>query len=424
MQGELKRRAREDYRKIRASILKHGIVVPLFIWRDGGRNRVIDGTGRTETLRKMAGEGFAIPPLPVVFIHAKDEAEAKEILLKISSHYGQVSQKGFEEFIRGLEIDFEDLGLDVKPPRDVGEELGLVPATKAEPATRPGDVYEIGSHRLICGDSAEPETYRLLMGDELADLVFTDPPYGVKIGEKNQALEKHGKNSTRRVLENIENDTLDAEALCILLTQVFKNVRERMKDEASYYVTGPQGQNAMMMTLSLLDAGIPAKHQLVWCKSQPTFSMGRLDYDYQHEPIFYGWKRRHNFYGMGKYRTSLWHYDKPKKSGLHPTMKPPALIENAILNSMEPLEKSENALLNSSVKNDIILDPFAGSGSTLIAAEDCKRRSRLIEIDPHYCDVTVKRALEAYPKLKARVTHENEDGTPEEVTAETFSDGN
>jgi DNA modification methylase len=125
---------------------------------------------------------------------------------------------------------------------------------------------------------------------------------------------------------------------------------------------------------------------------------------------------------MGEYQTSLWHYDKPKRCDLHPTMKPPALIKNAILNSMEPLEKSENAILNSSVRNDIILDPFAGSGSTLIAAEDCKRSSRLIEIDPRYCDVIVKRALEAYPKLKASVTHEHEEGTPEEVTVATFSD--
>jgi DNA modification methylase len=179
-----------------------------------------------------------------------------------------------------------------------------------------------------------------------------------------------------------------------------------------------------MMALALLDAVLPAKHNLVWCKNQPTFSMGRLDYDCQHEPIFYGWKRRHSFYGTGKYCTSLWHYDKPKKCGLHPTMKPPALIENAILNSMEPLEKSENAVLNSSIKNDIILDPFGGSGSTLVAAEDCKRRSRLIETEPRYCDVIVKRALEAFPKLKATVIHENGDGTPEEVTADRFSDRN
>jgi DNA modification methylase len=371
----------------------------------------------------MDKEGYGIPLLPVVFIHAKDGADAKEILLKISSHYGQVSQKGFEEFIRGLDIDFEDLGLDVKPPRDIDEELGKVPGAAPDPVTRPGDVYQIGNHRLICGDSAEPETYQRLMGDELADMVFTDPPYGVSLGEKNRMLEERDKSKTARILEDIENDSLDAEALCALLTKVFKNVYHRMKDTASYYVTGPQGQNGLMISLSLLDAGLPARHHLIWCKSQATFSMGRLDYDYQHEPIFYGWKRKHNFYGTGKYQTSLWHYDKPKKCGLHPTMKPPALIENAILNSMEPLEKSENAVLNSSVKNDIILDPFAGSGSTLIAAEDCKRRSRLIEISPHYCDVTVKRALEAYSGLKAHVTHEGEE-EPEEITAACFSDGN
>jgi DNA modification methylase len=402
-QGSLKKRRPDDYRKIKDSILKHGIVVPLFIWKNEGHNWVIDGTGRIETLRQMRDAGQAIPELPVVFIRARDEAEAKEILLKITSHYGKISQAGFEEFIKGLDIDFDDLGLDILPPRDIREELGLIPETPKKALTQPGDLYTIGAHRLICGDCADPETYRRLMGDERADMVFTDPPYGVSIGDKNKLLNTKAKGKRYSIEENIENDTLGTEELSGLLEKAFTLMSGYMKDSAAYYIAAPQGENGIMMTRVLLQSGLPVRHQLVWCKNAPTFSMGRLDYDYQHELILYGWKKTHNFYGMGKYTTSLWHYNKPNKDDLHPTMKPPELIRNAIENSMEPLDKAETALQNSSVKNDIILDTFAGSGSTLIAAQDCKRRSRLIEIDPHYCDVIVKRTLEAYPKLKPRL---------------------
>lgn len=419
-QGNLKSRTLEDYRKIKGSILKHGIVVPFFIWRDKSHNWVIDGTGRTETLVLMEeGESYIIPELPVVYIKAKDEADAKEILLKISSQYGKVSQKGYEDFIKGLDIDFEDLGLNVQPPRDIKEELGLLPEAPAKAVTRPGDIYTIGGHRLICGDCTIAETYQRLMGEERADLVFTDPPYGVSIGDKNKLLNKKDKGSRFRIMENIENDTLETEELEEVLFTAFSHMAAWMKDTAAYYITGPQGKNCLMMTEVLKKAGLPVKHQLIWCKSAPTFSMGRLDYDYQHESIFYGWKKTRKFYGMGKYRTSLWHYEKPQKCDLHPTMKPSGLVKNAIENSMEPLEKAEAALQNSTVKNSIILDVFAGSGSTLIAAQDCKRQSRLIEIDPHYCDVIVKRAIKAFPSLKATVEREGEAG---DIAKQFFSD--
>jgi DNA modification methylase len=163
---------------------------------------------------------------------------------------------------------------------------------------------------------------------------------------------------------------------------------------------------------------MPHKAELVWCK-KPTFSAGRTDYASQHEPILYGWKKTHRFHGIGKWQTTLWHYSPQLKNKLHPTQKPPELIKNAIENSMEPLEKAEGALLNSSVKNDLILDPFAGSGSVLIAAEDCKRLARLIEIDPGYCDVIVRRALDAFPEM---IAYRERGGESFEVTADDFSD--
>ena len=132
-----------------------------------------------------------------------------------------------------------------------------------------------------------------------------------------------------------------------------------------------------MMMMMMMSAAWQVKHELIWVKSQPTFSMGRLDYDYQHEPICYGWKKSHTFYGKGEQNKSIWHFDKPKESKLHPTMKPIALIENA--------------LLNSSKHGDIILDLFGGSGSTLIACEQTGRQCRMMELSEHYVDVIIRR---------------------------------
>jgi DNA modification methylase len=356
--------------------------------------------------------------LPAVFIRLKDEAEAKEVLLKIISTYGKVSQKGFEDFIKGLDIDFEELGLDIKPPRDINEELGLLPETSSNASTKPGDIYTIGTHRLICGDCTSEETYQRLLGDELADLIFTDPPYGVGLKEKYEKLRKETSNKVNSVRagDDIAGDDIEN-----LLDQAFSIMKDYMKDDASYYITAPQGRNHYIFYKTLERAEIPVRHMLIWCKNQAVMGNIGLDYHYQHEPILYGWKKTHNFYGMGKYQTSLWHYQRPQKSNLHPTMKPPELIKNAIDNSMEPLEKAETALQNSSTKNNIILDIFAGSGSTLIAAQDCKRQARLIEVDPHYCDVIVKRTLEAFHDLKATLQR---GGKTKEITLKDFPDGN
>ena len=129
--------------------------------------------------------------------------------------------------------------------------------------------------------------------------------------------------------------------------------------------------------MMVAEAGWQVKHELMWEKNSPTFSMGRLDYDYQHEPILYGWNKTHVFHGKGEQNKSVWRYDKPRKCNLHPTMKPIELIANAILNS--------------TVKEELVMDLFGGSGSTLIACEQLGRRCFMAELDPHYCDVIIQR---------------------------------
>ena len=207
-------------------------------------------------------------------------------------------------------------------------------------------------------------------------MVFTDPPYGVAIGDKNKAL--NSVQPSGRCCENIENDTQSEEALYDTLKAAFINVREACKDDACYFVTSPQGGSlGLMMMMMMRDAGLPVRHVLMWRKNSATFSIGRLDYDYQHEPIFYTWTDKHHNYRKGKYRTTVWDFDKPRKCDLHPTMKPIELVANAIYDG--------------SKQGDSVLDVFGGSGSTMIAAEQTGRKCYMMEIDPKYVDVIIDR---------------------------------
>ena len=209
-------------------------------------------------------------------------------------------------------------------------------------------------------------------------MVFTDPPYGVAIGDKNKALDEVGGKS-ERCKDNIEGDTLPEPELYELLKTAFINVRKATAADACYFVTSPQGGSLglMMMMMMMRDAGLPVRHVLMWRKNAPTFSIGRLDYDYQHEPIFYTWTESHHNYRAGQFRSTIWDFPKPQASRLHPTMKPVALVANAILDG--------------TLENMIVLDPFGGSGTTLIACEQTGRSCRMLEIDPHYCDVIIRR---------------------------------
>ena len=206
-------------------------------------------------------------------------------------------------------------------------------------------------------------------------MVFTDPPYGVAIGDKNAVLNSVQK--AGRCAENIENDTLPVPALYEVLRQAMSNVRENCKDDACYFVYAPPGGDMGLMMMMMKDAGLNVRHQIVWNKNSATFSLGRLDYDYKHEAIMYTWTKSHHNYRKGAFRTSVWDIDKPRKCDLHPTMKPVELVSNC--------------LLDGSQEGDVVLDAFGGSGTTLIAAEQLGRKARLMELDPHYCDVILAR---------------------------------
>lgn len=287
----------------------------------------------------------------------------------------------------GLPTDEEETEITEDEPPEVDEEH--------EPICQLGDIWQLGEHRLMCGDSTDKTTVEKLMNGEKADMVFTDPPYNVAIGSKNAFL--NSVQPSGRCTEDIAGDKgmTDEEISEKLWKPAFQNLRDSAKDDCSIYCTMPQG-GAHMMMMMMCSASWQVKHELMWLKNSPTFSMGRLDYDYKHEPILYGWAKSHNFYGKGKFTKSVWEIDKPKKCDLHPTMKPIELIANA--------------LKNSSKENDLIIDFFGGSGSTLIACEQLNRRCYMLELSPKYCDVILKR----YINLKGSsedVYRLNADGT-------------
>ena len=209
-------------------------------------------------------------------------------------------------------------------------------------------------------------------------MIFTDPPYNVSIGAKNRCL--NALNGTHGIETPILGDEgmTDEEVGKTLWLPAFQNMLSAANDECSLYVTMPQGGTHMMMMMMMIyRAGWQVKHELMWLKNVPTFSMNRLDYDYQHEPILYGWNKSHKFIGEGEFKKSVWEIQRLQKCDLHPTMKPIELIVNA--------------LKNSSVVGDMVLDLFGGSGSTLIACEETGRKCRMMELSPEYCDVIVER---------------------------------
>jgi DNA modification methylase len=238
-----------------------------------------------------------------------------------------------------------------------------VPESPIEAITQPGDVWHLGHHRLVCGDAADAETYTRLLEGESVDLLLTDPPYNVAYqGKTAEALD-------------IANDDMPDEEYLAFLTATLAPAAEALKPGASFYIWHADTFGSLVRQ-ACDDVGLPLRQVLVWVKS--TFALGRQDYHWQHEPCLYGWKpgQSHTWFG-GRAQSTTLTFDKPARNGEHPTMKPVALFQQLIENSCP--------------KDGLVLDPFGGSGTTLIAAHASGRVARLVELDPVYCDVIVAR---------------------------------
>lgn len=365
----------EAVKYVAESISQFGFKVPVIIDKD---NVIVAGHTRVKAAKKLK-----LKTVPCIVADDLTPEQIKAFRLadnKVSELSDWDEDLLNDELDDICNIDMTVFGFDDLETNMVDGDKEIVeddvPSVPEKPITQYGDVWLMGGHRLLCGDSTKAEEVLRLMNGEKADMVFTDPPYGVSIGDKNKMLNSVQK--AGRCTENIANDNISTSELYNILVKAMINCRENCKDTAVYFVTSPQGgELGLMMMMMMKDAGLPVRHMIIWEKNCATFSLGRLDYDYQHEPIFYTWTKSHNNYRNGEYRTTIWKYDKPRKCDLHPTMKPVALVANC--------------LKDGSKENDIVLDMFGGSGTTLIAAEQLNRRARLMELDPHYCDVIVKR---------------------------------
>ena len=358
----------EQINKLRASLREFGFINPVIIDRNYG---VIAGHGRI-----MAAKEEGITEVPCVFADHLSEAQKKAYILADNR---MALDAGWDEELLRVEIealqgmDFDPLltGFDEAELADLfGEENEAkeddfdVEAELEKPTvTRSGDVWTLGRHRLICGDSTQAETFDILMQGKKANLVVTDPPYNVNY---------------EGTAGKIKNDNMASEKFYQFLLDAFTNIARVMADDASIYVfhADTEGLN---FRKAFSDAGFYLSGCCIWKK--PSLVLGRSPYQWQHEPCLYGWKKngKHQWYSDRK-QTTIWEFDKTKKNTDHPTMKPIPLLAYPICNS--------------SMSNTLILDPFGGSGSTLIACEQIDRSCYTAELDEKYCDVIVKRYIE------------------------------
>lgn len=356
----------------------------ILVYPYDGKYVVIGGNMRLKAMKEL---GYKEAPCKIIPEETTVE-QLKAYTIKDNSGFGEwdydmLSSDWDLSLLSDCAIDLPEIELPEEEKEVVEDDFSEEEAAQAESRVQRGDIWRLGEHRLMCGDSTDPECVKALMGGQMADMVFTDPPYNVAIGSKNKAINdnrvERGLKRTKSIEEDIANDKgmSDEEIGKALWKPAFVNMLDNSKDSCAIYVTMPQGGTHMMMMMMMAEAKWQVKHELIWVKNSPTFSMGRLNYDYQHEPIVYGWKKTHNWYGKGKFNKSIWNIDKPRKCDLHPTMKPVELVENA--------------LLNSSQKNDVILDLFGGSGTTLMACEQLDRKCCTMEFDAHYCDVIIAR---------------------------------
>lgn len=367
--------------KMVACIKEFGFRIPVLAKSDG---TVIDGHLRLKAARKMG-----LKEVPVVNVDDLTDVQIKafRLVANQSANWAEWDEEllklEFKE-LDDLDFDLELTGFDLdeiekylQDDEDIEEDTfneNEILEENARVVSKTGDLWILGNHRLLCGDATKIEYIEKLMNGEKADLVFTDPPYNVDYAGKNSFL--NAMDEGNRIQEDIENDHFaDDEAIKQLLWEpAFKNMADVSKETCSIYVTMPQGITHMKMMEAISESWC-AKHELIWVKNNHV--LGRTDYFYKHEPILYGWKNKHKFYGNGRFNTSVWEIAKPTKSKLHPTMKPIELISEC--------------LLNSSQKNDMVLDVFGGSGSTLIACEQLNRRCFMMELDPKYVDTIIRR---------------------------------
>lgn len=379
LQEDFKLPDNEKNMKLQMLILSRGFKYSFKAWQDGdGRLWIIDAHQRKRALLSLRKRGFEVPDVPYELIQAKDKRDAVQEIAAYNSEFAKRNSEThlFEKYNIGTE-DLEQFNL-VFSSADIDQTLDkmdlfqerfeiledeIPDLNQKSVFTRTGDVYILGRHRLVCGDATSRDDVNRLMDGHKCDLIITDPPYNVNYtGGTDQEL-------------TIENDHMSDSQFELFLKKAYSFMYQIMKDGAGIYVFHSDSEGYAFRK-GFKEAGLRLAQCCIWVKN--SMVMGRQDYQWQHEPVLYGWKPTgsHRWFSDRKQKT-IWNFDRPLRNGEHPTMKPVALIAY-------PMQ-------NSSQEGEIVVDLFAGSGSTLMAAEQTSRRAYVLELDPVYCDVIVKR---------------------------------
>lgn len=363
--ANVRKHGEQNLAAIKASLARFGQQKPIVVNQDGV---VIAGNGTLMAARALGWQTIKAVRTNL----AGSEATAFAIADNRTAELAEWDDAALQQQLAAIAIDDEELlaatGFDEKElaklaaanAPEVTEDD--VPEPPAEPITQPGDLWLLGKHRLLCGDSTKAEDVERLMNGNRADMMLTDPPYGVAyVGKTKDAL-------------TVENDQLDETELTRLVCAAFDNAEAHCRAGAYWYATVPPGPLHIVFADDWKRRGI-LRQIMVWAKD--SMVLGHSEYHYQHEPILFGWipGKRHS--NSDRTRTTLWQYDRPKASREHPTMKPVALWAQAVQDGSHGGES--------------VYDPFLGSGTTLIAAEQLGRTCYGMEISPAYCDVIVKR---------------------------------
>ena len=381
----------KEYEKIKQSLLKFGYVDPIIVNDD---LTVIGGHQRLTVLKDL---NYETAKCVIVKLSKEDEKALNIALNKITGQWDDalladllldLQESDFNLDLTGFEPpEIDDILYNVHDKELSEDEFDVEEELKKPTVSRCGDVWQLGKHRVICGDSTKSETYDQLLGDKKANLVVTDPPYNVDVEETA------GK---------ILNDNMSDGDFYQFLLSMFTQVENHMETDASIYVfhADTEGLN---FRKAFKDAGFYLSGCCIWKKN--SLVLGRSPYQWQHEPCLYGWKKKgkHQWFSDRK-QTTIWEYDRPKSSKDHPTMKPIQLMAYPIQNS--------------SMRGTVVLDPFLGSGSTLIAADQTGRVCYGIELDEKFVDVIVKRYIEVTGDTEVTVQRNHEVLTYNQVLKE------
>nr|DAR04923.1 MAG TPA: adenine specific DNA methyltransferase [Caudoviricetes sp.] len=356
--GNAKKHDKKQIANVAESIQQYGFVQPVVVDRDGV---IVIGHCRV-----LAAEKLGLKEVPCVCV---DDLTPEQVnALRLVDNKSNESDWDFDLLADELpRLDLSAFDFDWGLPETAMEEVTEDDAPEIDetqpPVSKRGDVWKCGRHRIMCGDSTDPECVQKLMGGALADLLLTDPPYGVDyVGKTKEALK-------------IENDAKTDEEFIDFLRNAFEAADSVMKPGAVFYIW-----HAILKTYAFESAcqmcGWEVRQVLIWVKN--TMVLGRQDYQWKHEPCLYGWKGgAGHLWASDRKQTTVLEFDKPTRNGEHPTMKPVALFDYQIKNNTKG--------------GDIVLDLFAGSGTTVAACEQNGRVAYCMEYDPKYCDVIVKR---------------------------------